>query len=769
MRKATLLGQAAILAVWAGPALAQTVGGIEVVTVTAERRTEDLQKAPLSVQVVTPAQLAASHISDLSQLQKVSPALVVQDAASNVNPFIRGIGSTMQGSGYYASVATYVDGVYVTRLSSGLFSLDHVDNIQILEGPQGTLYGRNATGGAILVTTHTAEPGDPISMHASAGYGSYDEETASATVSGGINDHLAFSLSASQLRRNGFINNLDPPGAGVSRQDLNSRDYYSIRGEVTYKPVEQLEIVLRGSYFHQNDRAAMGLQPVGLNDFVDNTTLLSERLPINPPTPLNGTQAYYAGLLAAFGVPGGNAEALAANLRFSSRFGATYDNEANGFAAHALTGTDTQGSFNYVTVATGVLKIQYDVGFATLTSNTSYTASGSKSATEIIGADPTSYPTGFAGGSIGFSGNFPAHNVQEDLQLSSNGGMVRWIVGANYLHEIGTTGLTGDLFGFNIPSAFNRWDVRSVAAFAQATIPLNSLLTGLSVTGGGRYTSDSYSLQDLPTFGHFHNRISSSASTYTARLNYQRNDLLVYAGVTSGFKAGTLNATNEASPGVRPETITSYEIGAKWDLDAHLRVNAAAFHYDYQNIQLQVTSSPLAASYLVNGTSARVDGLELGGVAVLSDWANLQLNGLVLDTRYNGDVITPSYGILRTGGKRLAGAPTWSLSLGPDFHIPWVTRGALDLSVTAGINSGYYFDAENLVGTGGAHNEKSFATVDFRLGYTTENGSWRISAWGSNVFNDKYFAGGVVAGGIDKLALAAPPAQFGVTLDYFLN
>lgn len=769
MRKATLSGLAAILAVWAGPALAQAMGGIEAVTVTAERRTEDLQKTPLSIQVVTPDQLAASHVSDLSQLQKISPALVVQDAASNVNPFIRGIGSTTQGSGYYASVATYIDGVYVTRLSSGLFSLDDVDKVQILEGPQGTLYGLNATGGAIVVTTHTAQPKDPISVHASAGYGSYNEESASAIVSGGINDQLAFSVSASQLRRNGFIDNLNPPGAGVNRQDLNSRDYYSIRGEITYEPNEQLEIVMRGSYFNQHDRAAMGLQPVGLGDFVDNTTLLSEGLPANPLTPLNGTQAYYAGLLAAFGVPGGNAEALAANLSFSKRFGATYDNEANAFAAHVLTGTDTQGSFNDVTIATGALKIQYDFGFATLRSNTSYTASGSKSATEIIGANPTSYPTGFGNGSVGFSGNFPAHNVQEDLQLSSNGGIVRWIVGANYLHEIGTTGLTGDLFGFNIPSAFNRWDVSSEAAFAQATIPLNSLLTGLSATGGGRYTSDSYSLQDLPAFGHFHNRISSSAWTYTTRLNYQRNNFLVYAGVTSGFKAGTLNATNETSPGVHPETITSYEIGAKWDMGAHLRLNAAAFHYDYQNIQLQVTSSPLAASYLVNGTSARVDGLELGGDAVLSDWATLRLNGLILDTRYNSDVVTASYGILHTGGKRLAGAPDWSLSLGPDFHIPWVTLGALDLSVTAGVNSGYYFDAENLVGTGGAHNAKSFTTVDFRLSYTTENGSWRVSAWGSNIFSDKYFAGGLVAGEIDKLALAAPPAQFGVTLDLFLN
>lgn len=774
MKNALLMGTAAsaVLLLQTAPVLADATGGggtIETVTVTAERRAEDLQKTPVSVQVLSRGQIEASHISSLPELQKITPSLVVQDAASNVNPYIRGVGATTQGAGYYASVATYVDGVYVTRLSSGVFDLDDIDSIQVLKGPQGTLYGRNATGGAIVITTHTAQPDDPITAHIQGTYGNYDEHAFVGRVSGGLDDQFAFSLGASERYHAGFIENLNPPGVGTNHEDFNGRDYYSVDGELTFEPNAQLTIVARGSYYFQNDRGAMGLQPVGLKDYVNNATLASLGLPADPLVPLNGTQAYYAGLLGAFGVPGDAAEALAGALQFSGKFGTTYDNEANGFAGGALRTGGMQGSFDATQIATGILKVSYDFGFANLTSNTSYTGSTSKSATEIIAANPATYPAGFSTGSIGFSGDFPAQNWQEDLQLSSHEGPIQWIVGANYLNDRGLTDLTGDLFGFNIQSELNHWHVESAAAFAQATVPLDMIAAGLSLTGGTRYTADSYDLRDVPGFGSFHNKISSSAWTYTARLNYQLENLLLYGGVSTGFKSGTLNATNELSPGVKPEKIISYEIGAKWDITDKLRLNAAAFDYRYTDIHLQVTSSPLAASYLVNGTGADLYGLDFEGSAILNDWASLNVNGLLLRSWYKADVVAGSFGTLFTKDKRLAGAPEWSINVGPQIKVPFVHKGSLDLSVLAGFNGGYYFDAENIVGTGGAHDAKAFTTVDFNLAYTTEDGHWQAAAWASNAFDEQYFAGGLVAGQIDKLALAAPPGQYGVTLDYFFN
>lgn len=388
------------------------------VVVTAQRSVENVQNVPVAVQVVTARQTDIAHVTGLIDLQKVAPSLVVQDAASNVNPYIRGVGSTTQGAGYYASVATYIDGVYVTRLSSGVFDLDDIEGIQVLEGPQGTLYGRNATGGAIVITTQTPHPGDPMRGDLSVTYGSYDERKVDGRISGGLTDQLGVALSGSWDDRDGFIKNLNPPGAGADHEALNSRDYYALRGAVDYRPLPNLDIVLRGSIYHENDRNALGLQAVGLNDDVDNATLTSLGLPANPSVPLNGTAAYYAGLLSAFGMPGAAAEAAAGKLVFSNPFGATYDNEANGFQS-ALGTREKPGEINVETIDTASARINYVAPFATITSTTSYTQSESETATEVITADPSSYPAGFNAGSVGFSGDFPAHNLQEDLQIAS--------------------------------------------------------------------------------------------------------------------------------------------------------------------------------------------------------------------------------------------------------------------------------------------------------------------------------------------------------------
>jgi len=744
---------------------AAPVTGLAEVVVTAQRRSENLQRVPVAVQVVTVKQIADAHVTGLIDLQKVTPSLIVQNAASNVNPYIRGVGSTTQGASYYASVATYIDGVYVTRLASGSFDLDNVDSIEVLKGPQGTLYGRNATGGAIVITSHAPHPGDPLHGDLSATYGSYNERKFTGHLSGGLTDQLAFSIGASYDKRDGFIKNLNPPGAGTEHDDLNDRDYYSLDGALVYQPTNRLSITLRGSFYHADDRNTMGLQVTGLNDYVDNPTLASLGLPANPATPLNGTAAYYAGLLGAFGVPGAAAEALAGNLKFSNQFGATYDNEANGFQG-ALGPRDKQGNFNFGEITTGSLRVNYETDLATITSTTSLTSDLSNSATEVVTANPTTYPAGFNGGSIGFSGDFPAHNFQEDFQLTSGKtSPIKWVAGASYLYEKGLTNLTGDLFGFNILSEFNNWTVKSVAGYGQATVPLDFIAHGLSFTGGGRYTSDSYDLVEKPSFLDYSNSISSSAFTYTARLNYQINDsLLVYAGTSTGFKSGSLNATNHTSPAVTPEHITSYEIGVKADINDRVRLSVAGFDYYYRDIQLQVTSSPLAASFLVNGTSAKVYGADFDGSAILTDWARFNFGGLLLHSAYDSDVNAVGYGFLLTKGKRLAGAPDWTLDLGPTIKFPFVTTGSLELNVNVALSSGYYFDAQNIVGTGGAFDAKSYTTVDFNLAYTLPDNHWRVSVWGSNAFDSQYYNGGLVAGQIDKLVIAAPPSQFGVTV-----
>jgi outer membrane receptor protein involved in Fe transport len=740
------------------PACAQAAtdgAQLEEVIVTAQRRAENLQDAPVSVQAVTAEQIQERAVSNLLELQRVAPSLTVQDTASNLSPFIRGVGTTLTGAGQAASVATYVDGVYIATLTSAAFDLDTAEQIQVLSGPQGALYGRNATGGAIVVTTHTPKPGDPVRGGARVSLGNYNSRVFSGHLSGSLGEQFAAYIAGSWRKHDGYIDNLNPPGAGAHHEDLNDRDAWNVQGALTFVPTDALEFVLRGAHFEAKDRLGVGLQTVGLD------------IPVAGG--LNGTQAYYAGLLQSLGLPAAAAGAAAAGLRFSTRTGETYDNEANGFTRGILSGDSLPGSFVALKVNSASLRAGYRGDRFEVSSLTSYSKAKSYSATEIILADPTSYPAGFRGGSVGFSGDFPSRNFQEDFQITSVDTPVKYVAGVFYFNGKGDTDLTGDLPPLSGRTAVNTWRSKSLAAYAQVTVPLSD---AWSVTGGARYTDEKYNVVDriqpatpgnvfgTPNLGT--KRQNSSKATYTARLEYDNGPLLGYAGISTGFKGATLSPVNLGSPGVDPEEITSYEAGFKWDATGSLRLNASLFHYAYDNIHIAYTDTTTGSNILVNGTGAKLTGLEFQALLRAAPWLTLRAAGLLLDSEYDDDVRSAgSVAVLRTKGNRLAGAPTAVISAGGDIVVPDVAGGQVKLTVDVLHNDGYWFDAENLIGTGGA-SAKSYTTVDLNLSYRPEGGRWKVAVFGTNVFDDRYFQSGIAASGILRAAAAATPALYGV-------
>lgn len=746
----------AFLASWGGwsAAYAQTAPDDSVdIVVTAERRAENPQDVPLTVQAITADDLQSRNVGNLLELQRMTPALTVQDTASNVSPFIRGVGSTVTGSGQSGSVATYVDGVYVATLASAAFDLDNVDQVEVLSGPQGALYGRNATGGAIVVTTHTPHAQDPFEADARVQFGNYASQLYSARISGGFGNGWAASLAGTYQKHDGYIDNLNPSGFGAHHDDLNDRDAWTLSGALSYAPSEQLEFVLRASHFESRDRFGVGLQAVGLN------------IPVAGP--LNGSQAYYAGLLQSLGFSPADAGAAGAGLQFSNRVGETYDNEANGFTRGILSGDHLPGSFTAVQTDVVSLRATYHFDSFDISSLTSYTNAKSYSATEIIFANPATYPVGLQGGSVGFSGDFPAHNFQEDLQITSTQGPIKWLAGVYYFDAEGDTDLTGDLPPLSARTALNTWQTPSLAVYGQATIPLWGRFAG---TIGVRYTDEKYKVNDrlqlttpynlfgTPNFGR--QEISDSDTTYTARLQYQDDHLLWYAGVSTGFKAGAFSPVNLGSPPVDPEKITSYETGIKWDPAPGLRLNASLFRYAYDNIHIAYTDTTSGANILVNGTSADVTGLEMQAFARVNDWLRLRASGMWLDSSYNSDVLSAgSVAVLHTDGKRLAGAPELVIAAGADIDF----NSDLSLSVDVMHNGGYYFDAENLIGTGGA-DASSYTTLDVSLAYQPQNAPYAVRVFATNATDEKYFNSGLSASGILRSALAAPPALYGVSL-----
>ena len=334
--------------------------------------------------------------------------------------------------------------------------------------------------------------------------------------------------------------------------------------------------------------------------------------------------------------------------------------------------------------------------------------------------------------------------------------------------------MPGDLpGGLSFRTALNTWSVDSIAAFAQATIPLGERW---GLTLGARYTDEDYKIVDrfdpsdpnsLPGGVNLGTRrIASEKLTYTARFQYDDGPLLAYAGVSTGFKGGTLSAVNLASPGVEPEEITSLEAGFKWDITKAVRLNASVFHYIYDNIHIAYTDTASGANQLVNGTGARLTGVELAFSAKATDWLTLRANAFVLDSSYNDDVpTTGTQPSLATKGNRLAGAPDYVVTLGGDAIVWSGTSGELTFSADVLISGGYYFDAENLIGTGGASAD-GFTTLDLSLTYEDFEGGWKVSAWGTNVADEGYFQSGIAASGILRSAVAASPAVYGVSVRF---
>src|SRR5262245_59007845 len=175
-------------------ATAEAPRQLEEVVVTAQHRTEDSQTIPLSIVSLSAKELQNSGVLSSVSLSQAVPGLIFMHAANNATPFIRGVGSTTSSVGSESAVATYIDGIYVSSLNGTLFEHNNVDHIEVLKGPQGTLFGRNATGGVVNIVT----PDPAFTPHASlqVGYGNYDTATASFYGTIGLGDDVAADLAA---------------------------------------------------------------------------------------------------------------------------------------------------------------------------------------------------------------------------------------------------------------------------------------------------------------------------------------------------------------------------------------------------------------------------------------------------------------------------------------------------------------------------------------------------------------------------------------------
>lgn len=708
LASAALIGYSGIAVAQADmgdPAIQPATGGD--IIVTAQRRSERLQDVPVAVTAQSAEQLQSAGIANARDLTLVTPGLRIEANGVNAQPALRGVSSTLGSSNAENNVATYIDGVYQPNITGAFFSLPDVENIQVLKGPQGSLYGRNATGGVILINSKSPSFTPQLDLGLSwgrYGRGSDGDLNASAFVTGPIiGDVLAASLTVSTRHQGSYIRNVATGGNGMD----NSQRF--LRAKLLFQPTDRIRV--EGGFTYNREKNAIDL-----------------------------TYTSHDGVNAMAGVPG----VVIADKPWE-------------------TSTDMDGHID-IDYKAYSLKADFEADFGTFTSVTGY----------IDYSVPVFQDADYSN----FAGNFYdiasySKSFSQDLYFTSNPiGPVTFIAGLNYYRRnVGDQPAFINMpdFGY-VDSVYNHSINKSLSGFFEVTWQATDRL---KLIGGGRYTRDKNN-----GFANGYNNITpevflgevkSNKFTPRGAIMYDlTDDLNIYYNYAQGFKAGLFNTIARQATAVRPEELTSHEIGAKFN-SGIFALNVAGFHYDYKN--LQATTTVGGVSTLQNAGSAEIYGIDADASIHATDNLVLTMGGAWLRARYDSfpnaslvemptdaDFDGVLDGRADISGQRMIRAPKFTLNGMVDYHRDF-EAGRLTVSVNGYYSSRVRMALESRV------SQKAYFTGNARIAFTPADSGLTMSVFARNFTNSKVIASTFINPMADAVVYA-PPRQIGVGLNY---
>jgi iron complex outermembrane receptor protein len=384
------------------------------IIVTATRRSERLSNVPIAVSAVGQESLQNSGGSDIRALNQLAPSLLISSTGSesNASARIRGVGTVGDNPGLESSVAVFIDGVYRSRTGVGLNELGEIDRVEVLRGPQGTLFGRNASAG--LINIITASPKFTFGGYGEGTYGNYDQKRLAGGITGPISDTLAFRLDGVYVNRDGFYRTVNPANGTESR--VNDRDRYFVRGQLLFKPTADLSFRLIGDYSHRKE-SCCGATYYGQKQTTD-------------PTP-DAAAANGAGVNADHAVSITAANPIVDILR---RQGAYYPLAGNtpGTFNREVAITPGQTYRNTTVDYGGSLQADWNLGGATLTSITAYREYKAGNAGDV---DYTNVDLTHRAADGNAYRQFHTFTQEARLQGSAFAGKLDWLVGGFYSKE----------------------------------------------------------------------------------------------------------------------------------------------------------------------------------------------------------------------------------------------------------------------------------------------------------------------------------------------
>ena len=678
------------------------------VIVTAQRRQENIQHVPITVAAVSASTLQAANVTQTSDLAEVVPGLTMPTTAGYTLPHLRGVGITAVGPGIENSVALYVDGVYRGVASSDDLALNNIKQVEVEYGPQGTLFGRNATGGLIQVTT--LDPRSGFSGNASVAYGNYDTVSGSGYLTGG-GDILAADLAVSSTHQGeGFGKNV-ATGQDVNRMDLD----LSVRSKWLFQPADgtRLMLILDDSETRNSLSALRNYDSVP-NIYYRGGLANLPALDVNDSAqPWRDMKDEGASLQLDQAVGALTLRNILAYRDDLYRYNVDFDLGPQPYSVNDVRQADNQ-----------------------LTEELQLLSARNAPLTWIVGTYIYNAHDGYRPQDLHFAG--PAVNPLRPVTHIDNQSQL---------------------------------DTASVALYAQATAPLTAhtkLTLGARYTDEKRglvADETGYLNAVLPvTLADVNTSFRNHTPTWRIALSHDFNqDLLGYISYNRGYKSGGYNVPAPALPAYRPERLDAYETGMKMQLLSHrVTVNTSAFYYDYRNIQVSRFVSGSQEVY--NGGKARLYGIDASAAARLTErltvTAGIELEHTEFTGFPNADFFLscpstyPTVCSESANGKQLPQAPAASATVNADYRAP-LFGGLARLNVNEAGNSGYYFAPNN------EYKQSGHGLLNASLGWS--RGLLTITLWGKNLTNMIY-PPAVNQAPTAVAAAYAAPRTYGLTL-----
>jgi iron complex outermembrane receptor protein len=731
MRNIKPLASAIALTMYASAALGLT-GALEEVVVTATKRAESLQDIPVTVNAVTAETLQAAGVVDLADVAQLVPSLTT---TTNLSPFatgirIRGIGTSQNSIALEASVAFVVDGVYMGRSGLGMSDLTDIERVEVLQGPQGTLYGKNSNAGVVSVVT--SKPNfEEVEGYLEGTVGDYGLQQYTASVTGPVNDELAYRMAGNWREQDGWLEN------GTGPDQMSAQDW-NLRGKIQWLPTDAWSIMLTASHVDRDDRCCAA-------DAQQTDTLLALLAENDLPVPKNDAWDWNN------------------NADRSSEFTMTSDmvilNVDYDMDRAQLTSLTAWNEFDYKSSADAD-RSQFDILYFV-----NDTFSGSAWSQEFRLSSDLDGPLQYLAGLYYLHEENKRDNPEPFTILGED---ILSVGTVTFGPQLAVLAAPGDYI-----TAKANYETDVYAAFGQTTYSFTDewLLTlGLRYTAEEK-TVDGYvenvstapaaNIPGIPTFvdliaapGAGNEDLEKDGFTWLANLRYfLGDDTMLFASVATGTKSPGFNNPGDPQLEFEEEKTSNYELGVKTELfENRLKLNATAFYSEFDDLQFLAQKPIGAGTFVSNAARAEIEGVDLGFTAM--PLPNLILDGGLqyLDAKYTEGELERFDVVF---------APDWSGNIAATLLLP-LAGGMTYLRADYSFMGDHYTNATYQA----PDTEQNRELVNARLGW--RNDSWDASLWIKNATDESYSslsAAPFLLTGMRAEFLAAP-RTYGATLRY---